>query len=75
MNEIKFYTNIGRAQQLMENLNSELFFDDLSKHNPEWTSIYEEEDEKLDTLRRRLMVVKDRLDDIKFLLEIEMCEE
>jgi hypothetical protein len=59
---VKALLRLGRAQEKLDSMMKEDFFDDLSKHNPYWHS--DIDGDKLDQARRRLSMIQDRLWDI-----------
>lgn len=46
--------DIGRAQQILDELLKDEIWSDLSKHNPYWESQHQIEDDKLHTVRGKL---------------------
>lgn len=58
---VKALLRLGRAQEKLDNLMKEDFFEDLSKHNPYWHTA---DEDKMDEARRRLSMIQDRLWDI-----------
>lgn len=61
--------SIGIAREKLRLVLENEVFNDLSKHNPWWTSIHEVEDDKLDDLRRKLSCLNDELWEIVSTLE------
>lgn len=72
---LQYLINVGKALHKLEELAKHDLFDDLSKHNTYWQSAHEDEYEKLDELRRRLMWISEKIWDAISLLEIEIDDD
>jgi len=57
--------DIGRIEEKISILLKDEIFEMLSKHNPYWVAEKEDEEDKLDDLRRKLCAIQNTLWDIK----------
>lgn len=69
---LQYLINVGKALHKLEELAKHDLFAGLSKHNAYWQSAHEDEYEKLDEVRRRLMWISEKIWDAISLLEIEI---
>jgi hypothetical protein len=72
---VKALISIGRAQKLVDEVVNHPLFENLSKHNPWWSSEHEKEDELLSDIRCQLMSLNDQICDIAGELHQEYEEE
>lgn len=72
---LQYLINVGKALHKLEEVAKHELFDGLSKHNTYWQSAHEDEYEKLDEIRRRLMRISEKIWDAISLLEIKIDDD
>ncbi len=73
--EFEYLVNVGICVEKLRNIITNDIFGNLSKHNPWYDSQHQEEADKLDELRRTLVLVNDEIDEILFKLDPMLNKE